>query len=114
MNYMHQKVSFLKGLAEGLDIEETSKEGKLLLYMIDAFEDFADEFDEMVDKYEELEEYVSCIDEDLTDMEEEIFEFDDDYDDYIDYVDDDCDECMEIECPDYDEELEESMDDEDY
>ena len=42
MDYLYQRVSYLKGLAEGLGIDEESKEGKLLLHIIDALEDFAD------------------------------------------------------------------------
>jgi len=77
MDYLYERVAYLKGLAEGLGIEEESKEGKLLLHIIDTLEDFAHVMDEVVEEQEELEEYVSYIDEDLMDVEDELYGFDD-------------------------------------
>ncbi|NLV88632.1 MAG: hypothetical protein GX021_04615 [Tissierellia bacterium] len=93
MDYLLQRVSYLKGLADGLGIDEKSKEGKLLLEIVEVLEDFADVLEETIDNQIELEEYVNFIDEDLADVEDEIYESDDDYDyddfdDYYDYDDD--------------------------
>ncbi|MBU5437523.1 hypothetical protein KQI42_05865 [Tissierella sp. MSJ-40] len=100
MDYLMQKVSYLKGLAEGLGIEEDSKEGKLLLHIVDTLEEFADVLDEVIDNQVDLEEYVTFIDEDLADVEDELYgtDEDDDYDfdDYEDY--DDYDECVDLGC----------------
>ena len=70
MNYLLQKVSYLQGLAEGLDITQETGEGKLLLHIIDTLEDFADALDEISENQVELEEYVNFIDEDLADVED--------------------------------------------
>lgn len=101
MDFLHEKISFLKGLAEGLNIENSSKEGKLMLHIIDTFDEFADVIEVLIENNEELEEYISYIDEDLKDVEEEVFEF---YDDEYDY--------MEIECPSCQEEFENFNEDE--
>lgn len=102
MDHLYQNVYYLKGLAEGLDIEESSKEGKLLLHMIDVLEDFADVIDEMNEKIDDVDEYVDYMDEDLSDVEEEVFGYYDDEDDYVydnGFFDDtDDDECPEGEC----------------
>ena len=42
MDFLLQKVSYLQGLAEGLGVDESSKEGKLLVKIIDTLEEFAD------------------------------------------------------------------------
>src|SRR5699024_10418923 len=105
MDYLNQKVAFLKGLAEGLDVESSSKEGKLLLHIIEAFDEFADVLEDVIETNEELEEDISYIDEDLTDVEEEVFDLYDDYDDF--------DECIEIECPSGREELQDFFEVED-
>ena len=76
MNYLAEKVAYLKGLAEGLGIEESSKEGKLLLHIVDALEEFADVLDETIGNQMELEEYVNFMDEDLADLEEDIYGID--------------------------------------
>lgn len=114
MDYLGQKVSYLKGLAEGLGIDENSKEGKLLLHIIDALEDFADVLGETIEDQMDLEEYVNFIDEDLADIEEDIygeeydeddFDFDDfDFDDFCD--EDDCYGCVEEDEEDGEEEEE--------
>lgn len=88
MDYLIQKVSYLRGLADGLGIDESSKEGKLLLHIVDTLEEFADVLDETIENQEDLEEYVTFIDEDLADVEDDIYgEDDEDDDDY--YYDDD-------------------------
>ena len=103
MDYIYEKVAYLKGLAEGLGIEESTKEGKLLLHIIDALGDFADGLDELNERHDDLDEYVSYMDEDLADVEEEVFGDldDDDYDEDYDDEDEDYDDLdyAEIECP---------------
>lgn len=97
MEYLYEKVAYLRGLAEGLEIEDKTREGKLLLHIIDALEDFADAISDLNDEQEELNEYVDFIDEDLADVEEEVFgDFDDEIDD--EYDDDDID-YVEVKCP---------------
>lgn len=109
MEYLMQKVSYLKGLADGLGIEDSSKEGKLLLHIVETLEEFADVLDETVDNQLDLEEYVNFIDEDLADVEEDIYGLDDEEDDddfdFDDFCDDDC--CCHFEEDGFDEEDEE-------
>lgn len=90
MDYLIQKVSYLRGLADGLGIDENSKEGKLLLHIVDILEEFADVLDETIENQEDLEEYVTFIDEDLADVEDDIYGEDDEDDDYY-YEDDEFD-----------------------
>lgn len=89
MEYLYQKVSYLRGLAEGLGIDEKSKEGKLLLHMVNTLEDFAEVIDEVSEDYNDLEQYVNYIDEDLSDVEDELYDLD--YDDFY-YSDEDFDD----------------------
>ena len=107
MDYLFQRVSYLKGLAEGLKIEENKDEGKVLLAIIDTLEDFAETMNGLAEDQEELENYVSFINEDLTDVEEELygvtdddlddFEDDDleDFEDYDEFFEDDGEESSE-------------------
>lgn len=92
MDYLGQKVSYLKGLAEGLGIDETSKEGKLLLHIVDTLEDFADVLAETIEDQMDLEEYVNFIDEDLADIEEDIYGEEYDEDDFDEFDFEDCDD----------------------
>lgn len=100
---INEKVSYLKGLAEGLEINESTKEGKLLKAIIDVLEDISYSVTDLEDNYAEVSEYVELIDEDLEEVEDVIFGDDDD--------DDDDDECGFV-CPSCGEEIE--LEDEDF
>lgn len=89
MGYLKEKVSYLKGLAEGMQISEASNEGKLLKAIIDVLDDMAIEVDDISDIQEQLSEQVDNIDEDLAEVERIIY---DDYD-YTDMVE--CPYCHE-------------------
>ena len=103
MSYMHEKVAYLQGLAEGMEISNDSKEGKLLLQIIEVLEAFADEVDSVYDELDdlndavvELDDYLETIDEDLANLEDDIYEMDDE-----DFEDEDEDEDFEeVDCPD--------------
>lgn len=102
MDYLYERIAYLRGLAEGLDIDETTKEGRLLMHIIDTLEDFSDAISELYEEQVELEEYVDAIDEDLTDVEDELFgEIDEDdlFDDDFVYDEEDDIDYVEIECP---------------
>lgn len=88
MEDLLKKVSYLKGLSEGLGIDDASTEGKLLIKIIDVLDEFTEVLEDTVEDQMILEEYVSLIDEDLFDMEDEFYdEYYDDYDDFVDFED---------------------------
>ena len=95
-----EKVAYLKGLAEGMSLDENSKEGKLLLAIIDVLDDMAEEFCDVEDEIEELEEGLDAVSDDLNDVEEFLYETSDDEDEEDDEDDDEyfvttCPECEE-------------------
>ena len=95
-----EKIAYIKGLAEGLSLDDSTKEGKILSAVIDLLSDITEEICEIEDGCDELLEQIDAVDEDLASLEEFIYE-DDDCD--CDCCDDDCDCCddevYEIECP---------------
>ncbi|MDL2318668.1 hypothetical protein LJC74_06290 [Eubacteriales bacterium OttesenSCG-928-A19] len=97
MSNLSDRVSYLKGLAEGMEIAEDGKTGKLIMAIIDALGETAEAIQHLVDEHEELDEYVESIDDDLAEIEEALFDDDDGYDDDDD--DDDDDDLIECECP---------------
>ena len=66
-----EKVAFLKGLAEGLEISSDSKNGKLIKGILDVLEDIADSVESLEDDSEFLEDYITEIDEDLGILEDD-------------------------------------------
>ena len=96
-----ERVSYLKGLTEGLDLDTSTKEGKLLSAIIDVLDDLAFEVSDLQEVVGELGEQIDMIDEDLDGLEEIVYD-EEDYDDDDD--DDDCDcgedgDLYEIVCP---------------
>ena len=103
MEYLFERVAYLRGLCDGSGISEDSKEGKVLLEIVDILGEFADSIVELTDKQEELEEYAEAIDEDLSDLEDDFYDEDDDDDDDDDYEGLDY---IELSCPSCGEEIE--------
>ncbi len=101
MAYLAEQVAYLKGLAEGMKIDESKDEGKLLLKIVDVLEEMAvtiEEIDEdVLDNSERLDDVEDCLDEVCEDLY-------DDCDCDCDCCDDDFDEeedmdFYEVECP---------------
>jgi hypothetical protein len=104
-----EKAAYLKGLAEGLELDTTTKEGKLINALLDMVGALADKVDELEGDIAELTEYVEELDEDLGDVEELLYDDEDECcDGDCDCCDCDCDDCdddygmedtFEVECP---------------
>lgn len=103
-----ERIAYIRGLAEGLKLDESKDEVKVINAIIDLLEDMAYDVVDMEDIVDEVCNQVDEIDEDLADVEEELFGDDDD-DDWYDYDDDDDDEFdpfdddeayYEVTCPD--------------
>ena len=112
INYIYEKLAYVKGLSDGLEIKDDTKEAKLLLSIVDLIEDFVDFVADIKETQEDIEEYIESIDEDIAEIEDEILKFEDAEDfntvemscpkcgDTV-YVDEELmyDEDMEIVCP---------------
>ena len=89
-----EKVAYLRGLAEGLDLDTTkSKEGKLISVMIGILEELAMSVEDLEENALDVGEEIDVLSDDLADVEEVVFE--DDGEDDEDYDDD----WFEVECP---------------
>ena len=98
-----EKVAYLKGLAEGLNVDESTKEGKLLLAIVDVLNDMAEEFEDIEDEIVDLEDGLDAVSDDLNDVEEFLYETSDDEDKEDD--EDDDDEYFVTTCPECEEEV---------
>ena len=104
-----EKIAYLKGLAEGMELDTEKKEGKLLSAIIDVLDDIALELEDMQDFEEELADGLDAVSDDLEDVEDVIFDDDDDDEDEDDeYEYDELDEdedCYATTCPNCEEEI---------
>ena len=98
-----EKVAYLKGLAEGLNLDTESKEGKLIAAIIDVLDDMAEKFAEIDDELCDVEDGLDAVSDDLSDVEETLyFALDDDEDED---EDDEEEECFMTNCPECEEEV---------
>lgn len=79
-----EKISYIKGLVEGLSLDESKPEVKVINAIVDLLDDMAYSVSDMEDLYDDLSAQVDEIDQDLADVESDI---------YDDEEDDDCDCC---------------------
>ena len=85
MSYLSERVSYLKGMSDGLGISEQTGEGKLLKAILEVLEEFADEVEMLETTQDEITETLADIlDED---------EYDDDDDEELDHFEVECDSC---------------------
>ena len=90
-----EKVAYLKGLAEGLDLDtQKSKEAKLISVMIGILEEIGLSIEDLEENALALGEEIDVLSDDLADVEEVVFEDEDE-----EYEDDFDDDWFEVECP---------------
>ena len=104
-----EKVAYLRGLADGLGIDDATKEGKLLAAIIDVLDDMALEIEDMQEVQLELSEGLDAVSDDLEDVEDIVYdEFDDEDEFDEEYYEDELDEdedCYATTCPTCEEEI---------
>lgn len=97
-----EKMSYLQGLLDGLEVDTSTKEGKALVQMSDVMQEMVIYVEDLQAQVDELTELCDILDADLGDVEEEVFDLDDDCcceDDDCDCDFDDEDEMYEVCCP---------------
>jgi len=95
-----EKVAYVRGLMEGLDLDADKKEVKVLNAVIELLDDMAATVSELEEGYQDMADQLDEVDADLGDLEEEF---------YGGCDDDECDCCCGDD--DDDEDLEDEMDD---
>ena len=107
---INEKASYIKGLADGVELDTTTKEGKLISVLIDLVSDMAKTISELEEDVDTAFDYCEELDEDLGAVEEMLLEDDCDCDCDDFECDGDCEDCdedceladedyFEVECP---------------
>ena len=105
-----EKVAYLKGLAEGLNLDTDSKEDKLIAAIIDVLDDMAEKFADIEDELCDVEDGLDAVSDDLSDVEETLYfaledDDEDDEDEDDEDEDDEEEECFMTNCPECEEEV---------
>ncbi len=100
-----EKMSYLKGYIDGIDLDTSSKEGKVLATMADVMHEMVAYIEDLQGQVDELTELCEILDEDLGCVEDDFYDEDDfdddDEDDFDDFDDEDLDDedLYEVVCP---------------
>ncbi|MBU5482951.1 hypothetical protein KQI86_01350 [Clostridium sp. MSJ-11] len=94
MSSINSKISYLSGLVDGLDLDEGSKEGRIIKEMVSVLQKIGEEMEEIKDAQKDMQEYIDVLDEDLTSLEDELYD-DEDYENIDDFIDMTCESCGE-------------------
>lgn len=97
-----ERIAYVKGLAEGMELDTESKEGKIISAIIDILGDISEEIDAINEEQFNIADQLDEVDEDLSTLEEIIYEEDDECDCDCDCCDEDCDcddDIYEVTCP---------------
>lgn len=96
-----EKVSYLKGLASGLDLDANDKTVKLLNAIIDTLDEMAEAMSELELDVVDICDQVDAVDEDLSEVEDYLFDVDEAEDE---------DDLYEVKCPECDDSMIVSID----
>lgn len=91
-----EKVAYLKGLAEGLNLDtEKSKEGKLISVMIGILEEVGLSIEDLEENALALGEEIDVLSDDLADVESVVYDDEDSEDEDEDFFEVECPNCEE-------------------
>ncbi len=91
MENISKQIAYLRGLMDGLDYDDNSKEGRIFECILGVLDEIDASIDDLYDYQDELAEQVDIIDEDLAAIESE----------FADECDGDCCSC-DCDCEDED------------
>ena len=97
-----ESAAYLKGLAEGMDLGDTTKESKIIIKMIDVIEEMAARIDSLEEENSELYACLEELSNDLMGLEDDYYGIEeDDYSDLDDgeEYENEEEDYYELECP---------------
>ena len=91
-----EKVSYIKGLAEGLKVDESTNEGKVITAILDVLGEMAENLAEVDEELDDVADVMTDLEESVSDLEDDVYGYDEMEDDDFD---EDLDEMYETTCP---------------
>ncbi|NLV17659.1 MAG: AraC family transcriptional regulator [Syntrophomonadaceae bacterium] len=82
MKKLNERISFLQGLGQGMNVAGSSPQGTMIIEMLGVMSDIAENLNGLRRDFESFKIYVESIDDDLYDLAENLYR-EDDEDQYI-------------------------------
>ena len=109
-----EKIAYMKGLLDGMELDGSTKEGKAILQMAEVMEEMGVYIDDLQSQVDELTELCDLLDKDLGEVETDLYCDDDDIEFGADDDEDDDFALGEVLPADYDDFSYDDDDDEDF
>ena len=93
-----EKTAYLKGLLEGLKIDDSTDQGKLLSVIVETLNDIALAVSDLESDAAEMAENVEMLKDAIDDIDEEMEEMEETIDDICEVLEDCCDDDDECDC----------------
>ncbi len=74
MSKLTDRISYLRGLAEGMKLNPDKDSHRLILGILDVLGEVGESFEALAESHGELSDYVESIDEDLADLEADLYD----------------------------------------
>ena len=97
----YESLGYLKGLMDGLEIDENSKEGKIFKAITAVLDNLAEDVEDLIDEVDDLEDDVCDLEDYVYDEDDEYWDDDEEFEEYA------------VECPNCGESLEFEFEEED-
>ena len=82
MHSIISKVFYLKGLVDGLKIDKSTNEGKVIMEIVDVLKSIAEEIENISEDHKDMRSYIDSMNKDLAVLQDNLY--DDDYETYKD------------------------------
>lgn len=92
MSYISEKVAYLDGLADGMELSESDKYGKLFRGILETLHAVAEQIDDHDDYMEDLSDTIDDLYDEIEMIDEVLFDDEDEEDDFMEVT---CPECGE-------------------
>ena len=92
-----EKVAYVKGLVQGLNLDEQKPEVKVLLKVVDLLDELSLSVSDLEDAYDDVVDQMDAIDEDLCMLEEDFYDESEESDDDV-FYEVTCPTCNETVC----------------
>lgn len=105
MGYLTERVSYLRGLVDGINLDKNTPESRIFDEIIELLDDIATSVEGLDEKQNELEEEIAVAQDDIVDLNDYVDTLDPDYDPEDDEDDDEFEDVEEeeyydeFECP---------------
>lgn len=73
MGYLKEQVSYIRGMADGLSMDPSTKEGKLIRAMISLLNEIAEAVESNEDSVDELTESIEKLKDDVNCLESQVY-----------------------------------------